>query len=183
MRTPEERRATWLKKRLNTLISQAGYNDGQLAELQRQLDADIKAVTDRYAGRIDTMKKRRDDAVDKIHVIISNEENWALVAEKPGSKTLTFRAGVIKRHATSKIEVTSKETALAWLRKNKLLRRFTIPKEPEISKTLLKKDKKVLARIPGVEQLSGENMTVIPVKTQSELDRDLHPMRRSSSTT
>lgn len=183
MKTPEQRRANWLKKRLNTLISHAGYADSQVNNLQAQIDAECSAVVAKYAPAMDEAVKRRGDAVDKIHAIVSDENNWKLVAKKATDKTLTFRAGTIKRRATSRIDVTDKQVALAWLRKRKILRRFTIQKEPEISKTELKKDKKVLEGLPGVEQLFGENMTVIPVTTKAELERDLHPMRRSSSTT
>ena len=182
MRTPEERKATWLKKRLNTLIAQAGYADDQLRQLQLQIDEEVRAVTAKYAARIDTHTKRREAAVDKIQEIVSDDDNWKLIAENDKIKTLTFRSGVIKRRATSKIDVFDAAAALKWLRRRAILRKFTTQPEPAISKSKLAKDPNILEKIPGVQKLAGENMTVKPVKTQIEIERDLKPLRRTIGT-
>ena len=181
-RTPEQRKAAWLRKRLNTLIAQAGYADSELIKLNLEQDAEIREIVAKYAGRIDKFSAHRAAAVDKIHAIISDEENWKLVAEDSKTKTLTFRSGTIKRRATTKIEILDAAAGLKWLRAKAMLRRFTTQAEPTISKTKLGKEPNVLAKIPGVVQLKGENMTVKPVKTQAEIERDLHPMRRSIGT-
>jgi len=180
LRTPDERKRGFLLKRLNTLVSQAGYASSQLDTLQAQMDEEVRAVQQKYAPLIDPKVKQRDEAVDKIVKIV--EAEWDFVMNGQSGKTLKLRAGEIVRRSTSKVEVTDAQKAIAWLRQRKLLRRFTTQAEPSLSKSKLNKDPKVLAKMPGAELVTGENMTVKPVKTSSELVRELHPLRRPVST-
>jgi phage host-nuclease inhibitor protein Gam len=180
LRTPEERMRDQLLKRLNSLVSAAGYADSQLSDVQTRMDAEIKVITDKYGPKVDELTKRRERAVDSVQKII--EAQWDVIQPDAKSKTIKLRAGDISRRSTSKIEILDAKKALAWLRRRAILRRFTTQAEPAISKTKLAKEPAVLAKIPGVQQVTSENMTVKPVKAQTEMVRDLHPLRRSIGT-
>lgn len=180
MSAREQRQRDAKLEELNRLVSQAGFAGSELEELQAKMDREIQAVQQTYAPLIDSRVKQRDRAVDKIAKII--EEHWDFVMDGKPGKTLKLRAGDIVRRSTSKVEVTDARKALAWLRRRKLLRRFTTQAEPALSKSKLGKEPKVLAKMPGAELVTGENMTIKPVKTNSELVRELHPMRRPVST-
>lgn len=181
LRTPEDRMRGFLLKRLNTLVSQAGYAQSRAETLQTQMNEQIREIQENYAPLIDRETRRRDDAVDKIAKIV--EEHWDLVMDGKPGKTLKLRGGEIVRRATSKVEVTNTKKALEWLRRHKMLRRFTTQAEPTLSKAKLKEEPKVLAKMPGAELVTSENMTIKPVKAHGELVRELHPMRRPVSTT
>ena len=100
------------------------------------------------------------------------------MSDQPG-KTLTLRGGTVAlRQAPDALDITDEVAAIKSLRRLGMMRRFTRRGKISIDKPSLKKHPEVIAKMRGVLLRQTENMLVIPARTQLEIKKVFHPLRR-----
>lgn len=92
----------------------------------------------------------------------------------PGTKTIRLTFGEIShRISPASLVVDDEKLAMRWLRRNRLLGRFTKVGKRTINNKALKEaldaDPALAARIRGVQVVRGENFVIKPGKTQAEI--------------
>lgn len=125
------------------------------AVLQAQRTARVEDI-DRELGE---EMKLQTAAVDDIKALLEDKEARGIVFTATG-KTLRLMDGDIELVSSTSLVIDDAPTALAWLRRKHLFRRFTRTKDPELDKVKLKKEPNVLEKMPGVHLETTENLTV-----------------------
>lgn len=177
----EERRSIALRKRVNTLLARYGYTDNELAALEARIEREVQDLLARYEPQRSELIRKREHTIQKLLEYVGDDERWTLMMIGRKGKTLKLRSGEISRRSNSKTKVTDLAALLAGLRARKILRAFTVPQEPKPDITKLKGNPKLLAKLPGIELIDGENMVLKPLRFGRKEDRIIPPASRPIS--
>jgi phage host-nuclease inhibitor protein Gam len=170
--TPTLDPLTQLEKHLKDLTTV----DHALTTLQGEVDVKTQAIVNLYAPRVDPLTKRRAALVDEITKLFeANRE--VLLAD---GKTIVTRAGTLSASfGKEAINIDDEAAAMAYARKQGMLKRVTKVGKRTFVKEWLKKFPDFVAKCPGMLLHRTEFLHIKLIKTRVEIKRDLTPYRRA----
>ncbi len=134
--------------------------------LQGELNKKVASLQEDYGKRIETHKDAEKKLIDAL--LSAALPNFAQLVS-PGTRTIKLRSGeVALRDNPGAIEVTDEAAAINYLRRRGLLGRYTRVKRT-LDKTALKKNLKLLLRLPGVTFTKGTSVVLRPMTVQGEI--------------
>jgi len=161
--------------RTDQLMSELTDVDAELRKLNVDKDKQIKALVDKFAPKVDPLTARRTELVKMVGELY--QENSALLTEESG-KTAVFRNGVLSsRLSPGSLIVNDENKALAYIKRQGKLRRFTRMGKRTLDKVALKKDLAFVEKLPGVHFDQPENLTIKLIRTSIEIQHKLLPFR------
>lgn len=138
----------------------------------------IKPFVDETAAKVDPLTEARDKALDALATLMEQQLG------KPGieGKSIVLRSGTVAVRTTSAVEILDKDLLMTLARRLRIIKEVSEPQPRKPSKTLIRK---LLERRPELAEklkkaavlVSTSHMTVKPPRVQTELKRDLNPLR------
>jgi len=149
--------------------------DLELRERQGEVDKAVQAFITEAAPDIDSLTTRRESLIEGIIKLF--QENRAVLTID--GKSVVFRSGTLQaRTSPGKLIVKDEDKAIAFIKRMGKLRILTRIGKRSLDKKALKADLKFALRVPGVSLEKDEHLTITLPKTQTEIVRELHPLRR-----
>lgn len=171
---PEEQK---IIDQANDLLENFGQAQAEMMQLQIDQDKEVKAVLAKRAERANELTALMENI--KTSVAKLWEQHDDVLTEGKG-KTATLHAGTVsERLSPASLEIGDNKKALKYLRRMRVLLRFTKVAERTIVKNKLKADRAFVNAAPDdimwFEQKRG--LYLKPITTQLEALRDLSPQR------
>jgi len=163
---------------INALLSRLTDVTIHIDALNSKRTRMIKDVEDEFAQPLNVATAEHQALVNKIAEIF--EESRDELVEH-GSKTATLRSGTLQaKLAPASIDITDESAAMAFTRRMGKLKVFTKVGKRTFVKANLQKDPDFVAACPGMEMQQPENLLITLTRTpnQTEVKRELHPLRR-----
>lgn len=165
--------------RMDRLVASAAEAQRAIERHNAQLEEKIRPFVEETAKVVDPLTEARDKAMDELVKLMEQQLG------SPGidGKSLVLRSGTVAVRTTSATDIIDDKLLMKLARRLGVVKEVSEPQPRKLSKKLIAKLFK--ERPEMVDKLkkavvitSTSHMTVKPPRTQTELKRELHPLRK-----
>jgi len=169
---------TGVAAQMDLLVATVAEVQLAIERYDNELQENVRALTEVAAAKVQPLVEVRDKSLDELAKLTSQ------LLATPGfnGKSIHLQHGIVSVRTTSAIEIVDKVLLMFLARRYRIVREVSEPQPRKINKTmigsLLKRRPQLTKRLEkAVKVVSTSHMTIKPPHVQTELKRELHPLR------
>lgn len=167
--------------RAEVLVATVGDTQDEIHSKELAFEEEIRPAKERLALESDALAAARDEALNELATIVER----LLASPRVKGKSIQFRSGTVSVREATALEVND-DRLLVLAKRLGLLNLVSVRPPRQVRKNMLGKlldtRPELLRQLSSaVTKLTTRRMTVKPVRFQSGMTKDLHPLRTNLS--